>query len=235
MNMHPKLQKIQQLVSYHGLGKTAFNLGYRVANRFMTAMVLKVVVLTMDGVNKGLIAGLDDRWKFLTREELEHFSKVDSSLDLDPDFLAHALARGDRCYGFVQDGVLGAYGWYSNHPTPASANLTVEFDPDYVYMYAGFTADAFRGMRLHGIGMARAMQAFTEQGSKGLISYVEAHNQASLKSCKRLGYRTIGTVIIASVGRACVSYPSPGCKPFGFRVAVGRSSWLQPETLAARA
>src|SRR5215208_3900305 len=103
MNMPNHLQKIQQLVSHHGLGQTAFNLSYKIANRFMTAMVLKVVVLTMDGVNKSLIADVDNRWKFLTREELEHFSKLDALLQLNADFLAHAIARGDLCYGFVQD------------------------------------------------------------------------------------------------------------------------------------
>jgi hypothetical protein len=226
------IYKIRKRIAHHGIASTAFDLGYRIANRALTAVIMKVVVLTPDTVNRSLIAGRDDRWRFLSQEEFEHFSKSDPSLYLGED-LAQAFARGDQCYALVQDGTLGAYGWYSQHPTPASANLTVEFDPDYVYMYAGFTAAAFQGMRLHGIGMARAMQAFADQGRKGLISYVEANNQASLKSCERVGYRNVGTVAIAGIGSACVAYHSPGCRLFGFRVRAGRSSWLPRETSAA--
>lgn len=216
-----KSQSIRQHSSRYGLVSTAFNLGYRGVNRAFTAMVLKVLVLSPDGVNRSLIKGQDDRWKFLSREEIERFSRSDPALGLDGEFLTQAFARGDRCYGVVQDGVLVSYGWYSRQPTPISEHLTVQFNPDYVYAYKAFTAPAFRGRQLHGIGMGRAMQAFLEQGRKGLILYVEAHNQASLKSCERIGCRNIGTVTVAGVGRACAACSSPGCRPFGFGVRVG--------------
>lgn len=214
-------QQVRQFASRYGILSTAYHLGYRIVAHASTFIIMKVVVLTMDDVDRSLLAGSDEGWGFLSREQLEAFAKADPGLDIEPGFLDKAFAHGDRCYGYVQDGVLAAYGWYTNQPTTMAPWLTIAFDPAYVYMYKGFTAPAFRGMRLHGIGMARAMQAFVQSGAKGLVSYVEADNEASLRSCERLGYKIVGTTVVAGFKRACLSFSSEGCRPYGFRVKVG--------------
>jgi hypothetical protein len=223
------IQKLRSFVSRHGLAHTAFYLGYKTVNRAVTAKVLKVIVLPRDSINRSLLTGSDEHWSFLSREELERFAKADPTLNLSDEFLSHAFAHGCQCYGFVQDGTLGSYLWCTNRPYPSppsmSPRLTVQFDPDYVYAFNGFTAPAFRGLRLHSIGMAQGLQSFVEQGIKGGIGYVEVYNRDSLKSCVGHGYRTIGTAAYFAVGYKGVAYASPGCKPYGFRVAVDEISW----------
>lgn len=41
--------------------------------------------------------------------------------------------------------------------------------------------------RLHGVGMSMALRHYLARGFKGLVSYVESTNFASLKSCSRMG------------------------------------------------
>ncbi len=87
-------------------------------------------------------------------------------------------------------------------------------------MYKGYTVPAYRGKRLHGIGMARALEAISKEGNAGLISYVRSNNFASLKSCYRMGYRDFGNLFVAKLNGQYVTYTSKGCKAFGFHVEV---------------
>ena len=108
-----------------------------------------------------------------------------------------AFARGDRCYAYVEDGTLGAYTWYSTDPTPLQDGLVATFHPDYIYMYKAFTVPAFRGRRLCGIGVTQAFQALMREGThKGLVCYIEVHNQPSLKALRRIGFKLVGTGIV---------------------------------------
>jgi hypothetical protein len=71
--------------------------------------------------------------------------------------------------------------------------------------------------------MGMALNAYMADASKGIISYVEALNLASLKSCYRLGYRDIGNVYIFHRQHRVLH--SQGCKHCGFEVYfTGRSS-----------
>jgi hypothetical protein len=97
-------------------------------------------------------------------------------------------------------------------------DLRFHFDPDYVYMFKGFTLPAYRGQRLHAIGMARALEGYAELGSKGILSYVESNNFASLRSCRRMGYEDIGTIVISKLGGRHYSFESPGCREYALRV-----------------
>ena len=83
-------------------------------------------------------------------------------------------------------------------------------------MYKGFTAPEYRGQQLHAYGMAHAMGGAVADGYRGLISYVEAHNPASLRSVARLGYRTFGTCFRIRVLGRTFRASSPGCKPYDF-------------------
>lgn len=120
--------------------------------------------------------------------------------------------------------MLTSYGWYSTRPTEAGPGLVLHFDPAYAYMYKGFTLPRFRGHRLHAIGMASALEAYTREGSKGLVSYVESSNFASLRSCVRMGYQTFGHVVFVKTKNGCVSRVMGRCKEYGFHVEVAASS-----------
>ena len=108
--------------------------------------------------------------------------------------------------------------------------LSVRFGPQWVYMHSGFTHPAFRGRRLHAIAMTIALSLYQARGYRGLVSVVTADNEASLKSCDRMGYRQFGTIYTARLGRLPVLRRIPGikdrvllfatrsCREFGFRL-----------------
>jgi hypothetical protein len=102
------------------------------------------------------------------------------------------------------------------------ADLVLTFDPRYVYMYKGFTDTRHRGQRLHAIGMTRALHHYRDCRYKGLVSYVEAHNFDSLKSCARMGYHVFGSIYVTRVFRRYVAFSSTGCERFDFRLRHAR-------------
>ncbi|HEY6156316.1 MAG TPA: hypothetical protein VIV88_02635 [Gemmatimonadales bacterium] len=172
---------------------------------------------------------------FLDRETLRRMT-AETKYDLTAEFLDDALAKGDECYAIVDGAEPAAYGWYAHSPTLMSDGLLVHFDPAYVYMYKGLTLDAYRGRRLHAIGMTRALAAFQTRGYKGLVSYIESDNLTSLKSSYRMGYFDFGRVFIIRVLGRHLTFRTPGCAAFGFGVAhppartgaVGRGTALPP-------
>ena len=85
-------------------------------------------------------------------------------------------------------------------------------------MYKGYTIPAYRGKRLHGIGMSLALKSFSERGARGLISYVEFNNLQSLRSVERTGYRLFGDIYLARVGGNERSLSTPGCRRYGFHL-----------------
>ena len=117
---------------------------------------------------------------------------------------------------------LASYGWYSTKPTAISDELNLHFDPQWVYMYKGYTHPSYRGQRLHAIGMAKALEAFSEEGYKGLISYVATNNYASLKSVYRMGYRNIGKVKVVKKFNKYHIKREEECKAYSFDVVPSR-------------
>ena len=157
---------------------------------------------------------------FLSAQQLREYSRDTGRTELTIRFLNQAAARGDECYALRDGENLAAYGWYSSGNTPVGfGDLVLHFSPDYVYMYKGFTGTDYRGQRLHAIGMTRALQHYLSQGRKGLVSYVEATNFDSLKSCARMGYRVFGSVYLVRLFGRYYALSSPGCRRFAFRLA----------------
>jgi hypothetical protein len=85
-------------------------------------------------------------------------------------------------------------------------------------MYKGFTDPRHRGQRLHAIGMTRALQHYRSAGYRGIVSYVESTNFDSLKSCFRMGYAMFGSVYMVKLFGHWLTFSSPGCWRFDFRV-----------------
>jgi hypothetical protein len=155
---------------------------------------------------------------FLDRETLRRMT-AESKYDLTAEFLDDALAKGDECYAIKDGDQPAAYGWYAHSATLMSDGLMVHFDPAWVYMYKGLTLDAYRGRRLHAIGMTRALAAYQARGFKGLVSYIESDNLNSLKSSYRMGYVDFGRVFIVRILGRVLTFRTPGCAAYGFDVA----------------
>ncbi|HEY1286709.1 MAG TPA: hypothetical protein VGF58_00175 [Burkholderiales bacterium] len=152
---------------------------------------------------------------FIGERALEAFI-CDPEMALSAEFVRYALGKGDKCFGFVRDGALRAYGWYATTPTRVSPELKIHFARGYVYMYHGVTHASHRGRRLFPAGMARALRHFRAIGYKGMLLYVDATNLDSLKSCARMGWRVFGTLYVVRLFGRNLVYRSPGCSRYGF-------------------
>jgi hypothetical protein len=184
--------------------------------------------------------------RFLSADELRRYT-ADPTYDLSPAFVDREVASGHRCLAIRHGGVLVSYGWYCTAPTRFTDSLRVHFDDEWVYMHKGFTHAAYRGRRLHAIGMSLALNAYIAQGYRGLVTIVAADNGASLASCARMGYRRFGTIYTAHAGRliAAEKLPdwldrtfvvsTPGCRDFGFRLRATspRTAPRRPEPTTA--
>lgn len=178
-----------------GLIGAAGDFAYRAINRFTPFMILRVVQLTPERVDRKVFTdGNGYSFRFLDESKLRQYA-TDPALELNNSFLDESLAKGDRCYAILDGDVLASYGWYSNKDTAIDAALALRFGRSWVYMYKGFTHPAYRGQRLHAVGMFKAMQAYCDEGLRGIISYVEANNFSSLKSIYRMGYLDVGNIV----------------------------------------
>src|SRR5204863_2016404 len=128
---------------------------------------------------------LDAKYRagFLDTETIWRYTR-DPANDLNEESVRRALAARDECFAIRDGDTLAAYGWYSRAGAfHVSDTLRLHFDPQWVYMYRGFTNPAYRGQRLHAVGMTMALDAYLARGSRGFVSTVESWNDASLKSC----------------------------------------------------
>lgn len=212
------LSLIRDNFKNYGVAAGVHDLTKKAVNRIVPVRVLRAVKLRLDRVERSFLDVPDGfEGRFASPDELRAWS-ADPRHDLDEAFLADAAARGDRCYAITRDGELASYGWYSKRPCRIDDTLVFHFDPAWVYMYKGFTLPAYRGKRLHAVGMARALEAYVREGSRGILSYVESNNFASLKSCYRMGYEDVGTIVVSRLGRSTYSLASPACRVYGLAV-----------------
>ena len=195
-----------------------FDLSYRILHKLLDFQLLDGITLSAGDISlKFITLPSGFTISFMDQNTLKAFSIIEP-VELSSAFLKAALQRGDRCVGVMANGSLVSFGWYSTTSTSVTTGLALRFDPGYVYMYKGYTVPEYRGKQLHAYGMAYAVNYFSAQGYKGLISYVEANNFRSIQSCKRLGYKRFGRLLAFRVLGQQFSFSSKGCKQHGFRL-----------------
>jgi len=220
MNMLKAVRYIGDRLQKYGVLATLHDLQCRLVNTAAHFQILRGMTVRMRNVRDPSLyeaPGFDAR--FLKEGELWIYAQ-DPAHQISPEFLGVALERGDRCYGLIdrRGGALAAYGWYSNLRTPLDEHFLLHFERSWSYMYKGYTMPAYRGMRLHAIGMCRALRELRHEGRKGLISCVASNNHASLQSVTRMGYRIFGSAYLLRVGERSYAHATRGCKRYGFRV-----------------
>lgn len=212
------IRELREVGRLYGPGALLHDLTSRLASKLADFQVLRAMAARLEDVRDASLfeaAGYDAR--FATEEELLPFADGGAH-EFSPLFLRRAFARGDRCYAIFQGGALASYGWYSTRPTSIDDHFELHFDRRYCYMYKGFTAPAYRGRRLHAVGMCRALRAVSGEGRRGLVSYVYSNNFASLRSVGRMGYRIFGTVYALRAGPLLLTHATAGCAEYGFRL-----------------
>jgi hypothetical protein len=218
MTAHTTIQRTLSEVRKQGLPHTLSRVTLKAINSVWPCKILKGV--TISQVDEDFLKFPDGYTaRFLSQNVIREFAKA-PEYEMSEDFLKEAFAKGDECYALCDGETLAAYGWYSAKPTRTDMpDLFVQSSEDYVYMYKGFTHTRYRGQRLHAIGMTLALQSYRSRGFAGLVSYVEATNFDSLKSCARMGYTIFGTVYVGKIFGRYFQHRSTGCEKMGFRLA----------------
>jgi hypothetical protein len=217
--LHAIVARTNEVAKSFGRRAAFHELQHRIVNRLVPFQVLKGMTATAAGIDPTLLDAGDLQTRFVTRDELLAAASVaEVAEEMSAEFIDQAIGRGDECFGIFDGQDLVSFGWYSNQSTQISDSLTLCFDRAWMYMYKGYTLRAYRGKRLHGIGMSQALYAYTKRGSRGLISYVRSTNFQSLRSTERMGYQIFGEIYIAeAVGRP-LTWATPGCAHYDFRV-----------------
>ena len=216
MNISRAVHHVVENARSFGTSAAIHDLQQRAVNRLVPFQILKGMTAVLPDINRDLFETGSFAARFADRDEV--FANCSAQYDMTRDFAREALDKRDECFAIFDGDRLASYGWYSNQPTLISDGLVLHFDPSWVYMYKGFTHPDYRGKRLHGIGMSLALRAYTERGSRGLISYVKSNNFQSLRSIERMGYRIFGDIYLARVMGRPVTWSTPGCRPYGFRL-----------------
>ncbi|NQV28062.1 MAG: GNAT family N-acetyltransferase [Rhodopirellula sp.] len=180
-----------------------------VGGRLLGFEALTLVWLPVDEMKIALDLPDDTEMRFLTAAEVESFAQ-DPANDFVESHVEKAHAGTDLCFAAIIDGRLASYGWYTlgRAFSIGDHDLLMRGPSNAAYMHSGFTHPDFRGRRLHGIGMGRALHALSDRGVDALLSDVNWANHASLKSCARLGYQMLGNLYSCGRGRCrCVSTP----------------------------
>ena len=211
------LETLHRMFARHGLARALYALGLKWINSAFVLRILRGVYVVAPDAS--FIEHPDAyEAEFLSTQKLREYAQQPNT-QISDAFLDKALARGDQCYAIRDGETLAAYGWYSSGRTPVGiGDLVLTFDPRYVYMYKGFTDTRYRGQRLHAIGMTRALRHYRNSGYRGIVSYVEAQNFDSLKSCFRMGYSVFGSIYVIRVFGKYFAFSSAGCWRFEFRL-----------------
>ena len=239
-----------------GPGAALHDLRQRAVNRVVPLQILRGMTVSLGDVPTELFDAGRYRARFATRDEIlaacgssptgvpPDAPRADSGqadrgreeAGMSRELALDALDRGDRCFSLFDGARMVSFGWYARRPTPITSGLVLHFDPAWIYMYRGYTLPAYRGRRLHGIGMALALREHARGGARGLITYVRSTNFASLRSVERMGYRGFGEIYLARVLGRVEAWTSPGCAEYGFHLeGVAASSPLAaPSAAAAR-
>ena len=172
----------------------------RIGGKLLKLKVVHVVWLDVNDVSVSAASYPDFTFRFLSAEEIARFAE-DPAYDLEPEMADRAADGRNFCFAALDGDRLAAYGWYARdwiEPEHCDG-FGLRMPPEVVYMYKGFTHPDYRGKRLHGAVMGLALRDFAADRVRALISTVEWTNDASLKSCARLGYRQLGLLARARV------------------------------------
>jgi hypothetical protein len=225
MDVRKVVREVAHNVRTFGLDAALRDVGFRAANKLVPVSILKGMTAVLDDVNPFLFDPGRYIIRFAAPEELRRAARrPEWRTGMAPGQVEMALGKGDEAVGCFDGDRLVCVGWYAQAPTPVSDTLTLQFDPVWVYMHRGFTLPEHRGRRLHALAMTCALQAYTARGARGLISYVDFNNLPSLRSVERMGYRIFGEIVVVAIGRREFTMPTPGCRPYGFRLVPAASA-----------
>ena len=216
MTLKSAIAIIRQDIEYFGIACAIYDVVVRLLGRFMFVKILRVLALS--SITTEHILPSNYRFERIPGEQLPALSK-NKEYGLNP-VLLQELARGENvCFGIYDGETLANYLFIFLTPVLMSDDLEVIFSSRCAYLCAAFTHPAYRGLHLNSIASGLAFKQYSELDVEALLAYVESNNFSSLKSFRRIGWRTIGTVHIVHLFGRYFIRNGPGCGTYSFRVS----------------
>ena len=154
----------------------------------------------------------------------------DPELDMRPDFVLSALARGDFAIGAFEGDRLVGYAWRTFTAAPDVDGLWVRVERPCHYIYKGFTRPLHRGKHIQVAIPAFSDRCFLELGYTSEVGIVDIANFASLTNGKRVGRRKIGYAGYVKWFGRCLPFRTPGAKKIGFELFKPRGEGTEEST-----
>ncbi len=191
--------------------------------RRFSAHIFVVTTHPIDGAQAKTSAELTDHGlepRLLTSEEVLRFFNRDTGDDYvySSGFAAEALARGDRCFGVLENGRLLSYCWYARESAPVFDDVDAVVDAPFLYAYNAYTHPAHRGRGLHQIGVNASARFFAREGVRAITAYIEANNLPPLIAARKMGEEAVGWVALYRARGKVRWVATPGCRRGGFRI-----------------
>ena len=150
--------------------------------------------------------------KVLTNEELKAYSLGNPALDMAPEMLSSALARGDYCVGTIIDGQLVSYAWRSFSDVPHTDKIWVRVGPNSSYNYKSYTLPAFRGQHIGERRKYCGNKPLQRRGINNKQSFIASTNYSSLAGTRRGNSKHLGYAGYFHLFGKIFLFHSPGVK-----------------------
>ncbi len=209
-------------------------IGYRLLQRVVTLDVTHLMLLQQqDTACSAQEIEPRANFRLLTPADVRHHC-WDRLNDLEPG-LAPRLSSGlDYCMAAIVDGRLASYAWYAIGSIEAEHNrggsphsgTALAFPPAFAFLYRGFTHPQFRGRGLYAAVHAAALEALAPHGVNALLATADWTNLPALRSCARIGFRSLGRIWRFGVSRHVAGVYPIAAKIYGVRV--GNSAAVHP-------
>jgi hypothetical protein len=200
-----------------------------ILHKVLHLSVFTVVWLEVKSLVELAAADPQFEFRFLTADEVARYSQ-DPAYYIEPVLAERVQSGREVCYAALCGDRLAAFGFYAlDYIEPQHASgVAMSFPPGVAFMTFGLTHPDFRGARLHGLIMSGALKSLGDRGITKFASLVARSNLASLKSCYRLGWISLGNMTIIGGKRRSVGLYPKAAKQLGIRF--GRKA-LQQSTI----
>lgn len=192
--------RVARTQEHHGAGGVVRKALNRLLVRGASLDIVHVLLLEPDRLR---VPSADPcvEMRFLQPDEIGRFARNPSN-GLAPEYADRAARGLDLCFGAIHGDRLASYGWYALHSVEAehSAGASLGLPADMAYLYKAFTHPDFRGRRLNGACVGRAMSVLAQQGISRLLCLVYWSNAPSLRSFERLGCQRLGLLAVGPGG-----------------------------------
>jgi hypothetical protein len=207
---------IAQTNRHHGIAATARWLGSRIAEKLLCLEVSELLYLDVGTLPSSIQIDPEFSFRFLTPSEVARFVQ-DPKHDLTEDFVSRAASGHDLCLAALHGERLASYSWYARNFIEGQHHVGVPmtYPADVAYMYNAFTNPEYRGRRLFSMGIALALKELAEHGVAKLITTINSSNFASLQSCRRLGFSSVGRVLTIGRGTRRFARTPPAARQLG--------------------